>query len=62
MTTDKPLATLQAAAALRGIVVQPLPDGGAYLVAQGAWMSECEDFAALRAMLERMGIWEPMHG
>ncbi len=56
MTADKPLATLQSAAALRGIVVQPLPNGGAYLVAQGVYSRDVEDFAALVALLERMGV------
>lgn len=54
--TDTSLATLQAAAALRGIVVQPLPGGGAYMVAQGAYSRDVEDFAALVALLERMGV------
>lgn len=54
--TDTSLATIQAAAALRGIVVQPLPGGGAYMVAQGAYSRDVEDFAALVALLERMGV------
>lgn len=53
--TDTSLATIQAAAALRGIVVQPLP-GGAYLVAQGVYSRDVEDFAALVALLERMVV------
>ena len=56
MTDDKPLATLQAAAALRGIVVQPLAGGGAYLVAQGVYSRDVEDFEALVALLSRMGV------
>lgn len=54
--TDTSLATIQAAAALRGIVVEPLPGGGAYMVAQGVYSRDVEDFAALVAMLERMGV------
>ena len=47
---------LQAAAALRGIVVQPLAGGGAYLVDQGVYSRDVEDFAALVALLSRMGV------
>lgn len=54
--TDTSLATIQAAAALRGIVVQPLPGGGAYMVAQGVYSRECEDFEALAALMEMMGV------
>ena len=54
--TDTSLATIQAAAALRGIVVEPLPGGGAYMVAQGVYSRDVEDFAALVAMLERMVV------
>lgn len=56
MSDPKPLATLQAAAALRGIVVEPLPGGGAYMVAQGVYSRDVEDFAALVALLERMVV------
>ncbi len=53
---DKAFQNLQAAAAMRGIVVEPLPGGGAYMVAQGVYSRECEDFAALAALMERMGV------
>lgn len=56
LAPDNSLATLQAAAALRGIVVEPLPGGGAYMVAQGVYSRDVEDFAALVARLERMGV------
>ena len=54
--TDKRLSTIQASAALRGIEVEPLPGGGAYMVAQGVYSRECEDFEALAALMERMGV------
>ena len=57
MTTDKPLATLQAAAALRGIAVERDGSGGYVVRMQGQpWEREAADFEALVALLQRMGV------
>ena len=57
MTTDKPLATLQAAAALRGIAVHAL-EHGRYAVSMGLLLREADDIDALAAVLGRMGVSE----
>lgn len=56
MTTDKPLATLQAAAALRGIVVEQ--DGQWFVVrlAGRAVWREVPDMGSLVALLASMGV------
>lgn len=54
-TTDKRFASLQAAAALRGITVEPL-EGGRYMVSMGLLLREADDLDALAALLERMGV------
>jgi len=53
----KRLATLQAAAALRGFVVQAISDGG-YMVSRGVWLRDVEDMDALVSLLARMGVME----
>ena len=56
MTDDerKPLATLQAAAALRGIAVHAL-EHGRYAVSMGLLLREADDIDALAALLEGRG-------
>ncbi len=54
---DKRLATLQAAAALRGITVSAMQDGS-YMVGHGVYLREVADIEALAALLARMGVRE----
>lgn len=54
-TTDKRFASLQAAAALRGIAVHAL-EHGRYAVSMGLLLREADDIDALAALLERMGV------
>lgn len=57
MTDDKRLATLQAAAALRGFVLQKL-EAGRYMVSRGLWLREVDDMDSLVALLAKMGVRE----
>ncbi len=52
---DKRLATLQAAAATRGITVSAM-HGGSYMVGHGVYLRQAADLEALAALLKNMGV------
>lgn len=53
---DKRLATLQAAAATRGITLYRDMLDGSYMVGSGAYFHVADDYEALAALLARIGI------
>ena len=55
-TMGKRFATLQAAAALRGITVSEMQDGRYFVSHSGFYLRVVTDIEALAALLARMGV------